>query len=90
MNVDEALEMADTWAALPGPDGVAQVLAAEVRRMRSEVDTWRSSAREWESWATRRDAELDAMRRRAQRVREIHHPGSEWAHAVDLILMDNR
>lgn len=90
MNVDEALAVADDLENHDSADypKACVVLAAEVRRLRSEADTWRSSAREWESWATRRDAELDAMRRRAQRVREIHHPDSEWARAVDLILGD--
>lgn len=41
------------------PDETA--LAAEVARLRSERDTWQSSAREWESYAKRRDAELDQM-----------------------------
>jgi hypothetical protein len=33
VNVDEALEMAETWTALPDANGAAHTLAAEVRRL---------------------------------------------------------
>ena len=31
-------------------------------QLRAERDTWQASAREWESYAKRRDGELDALR----------------------------
>lgn len=63
MNVDEALRVAD----LDGGHGpmlivqAAPVLAAEVRRLRRERDTWQSSAREWESHARCLEVERDRM-----------------------------